>query len=398
VFEVELTLGKKCGMEFQLGDQWNASHIFLYWDPKGQTVECTLRDWYHGGWGVGPKRDFAPGTRIALTLVVGDGWQTLFCGGERVVGANAWPTDCCLTICARNLDSAVIHRCSLRPLTVGDAAACGFPLPPSRVPFVAGEAAARLKQISRGYQPNPTPAKPFILATTNTPMVWIKPGEFDIGSRDSKDEGRHRVRITRGYWMAQIEVTQGEYSKVTGANPSRTRGSPYLPVDWVAWGEATAYCEKLTRLENEAGRLPAGHEYRLPTEAEWEHACRAGADHDFSVLEAPVWWAETSARRPHEVAESLPNRWGLYDMHGNAMEWCFDAWYEYPKGDKAVTVDPFTIGAPDKDTFVVRGGAWWSTLDSCSSYWRARNHNNPNAFRGFRIALAPTIGKLDRIK
>ena len=106
-------------------------------------------------------------------------------------------------------------------------------------------------------------------------MAWIPPGEFEMGSRDPKDEGRHRVRLTKGYWMAQIEVTQREYNKVTGANPSRFAGSPYLPVDWVAWDQAAAYCRKLTDLEREAGRLPAGYEYRLPTEAEWEYACRA---------------------------------------------------------------------------------------------------------------------------
>jgi formylglycine-generating enzyme required for sulfatase activity/serine/threonine protein kinase len=398
VFEVELTVSKRCGMEFQLGDQWNASHIFLYENPKTQTVECTLRDWFHGGWAYGPKLDFTPGMRLALTLVVGDGWQTLFHDGKLVVGANAWPTDCGLRICCRNPDSAVIHRCSLRPLTAQDAAACEFPFPPTRVPFVAGEAAARMKEIARGYPARPTPAKPFIVKTTSTPMVWIKPGEFEMGPRGSKDEGQHRVRITKGYWMAQIEVTQAEFSKVTGANPSRVRGSPYLPVDWVAWDAAMAYCRKLTDLEREAGRLPLGFEFRLPTEAEWEYACRAGADSDFSVAQALVWMGETSGRRPHEVAESQPNEWGLYDMHGNAMEWCLDAWYNYPNDNKAVSVDPFTIGAPDKDTFVVRGGAWWFPAEWCTSQWRSRNHNSANAFRGFRIVLGPEIRELESTK
>jgi formylglycine-generating enzyme required for sulfatase activity len=223
-------------------------------------------------------------------------------------------------------------------------------------------------------------------------MAWIPPGEFVMGTRNPKDaayEGRHRVRLTRGYWMAQVEVTQGEYRKVTGSNPSRVTGSPYLPVDWVAWDQATAYCRKLTALEHKEGRLPRGYVYRLPTEAEWEYACRAGSDEDFSVPQKSVWWRETSGCRPHEVAESPPNEWGLYDMHGNAMEWCFDAWYDYPKGANEVTVDPFKIGQPDKDTFVVRGGAWWSIRDICTSHWRFQNHNSPNGFRGFRIVLGP---------
>jgi formylglycine-generating enzyme required for sulfatase activity len=228
-------------------------------------------------------------------------------------------------------------------------------------------------------------------------MVWIRPGEFEMGSPDPNNEleRRHRVRLTRGYWIAQVEVTQGEYSKVTGANPSRVTGSPYLPVDWVAWDQAAEYCRKLTNLEHNAGRLPRGYEYRLPTEAEWEYACRAGSDDDFSVPEQLVWSRGPSGCRPHEVAESQPNKWGLYDMHGNAMEWCFDAWYDYPKGEKGVTVDPFKIGKPDKATFVVRGGAWWSIPQFCTSHWRYLNHNNPNGFRGFRIVLGPAINSVE---
>jgi WD40 repeat protein len=249
-----------------------------------------------------------------------------------------------------------------------------------------------LRQISRRYPEQPKAGKRFALKTTGTPMAWIPPGDFKMGSRDPKDEGRHRVRLTKGYWMAQIEVTQAEYRKVTGTNPSRVTGSPYLPVDWVTWDQATAYCRKLTELERKAGRLPEGYEYRLPTEAEWEYACRAGSNEDFSVPQDQVWSRDCGGRRPHEVAESKPNNWGLYDMHGNALEWCFDAWYDYPKGNKEATVDPFTIGQPDKDQwFVVRGGAWWSTADGCSSHWRAPNHNNPNGFCGFRVVLGPEI-------
>jgi formylglycine-generating enzyme required for sulfatase activity len=139
--------------------------------------------------------------------------------------------------------------------------------------------------------------------------------------------------------------------------------------------------------------LPRGYEYRLPTEAEWEYACRAGSDEDFSVPEQLVWSRGPSESRPHEVAESQPNRWGLYDMHGNAMEWCFDAWYEYPKGKKDVTIDPFKLGQPANDTFVVRGGAWWGASQFSTSHWRAKNHNNANGFRGFRIVLGPAINQ-----
>jgi formylglycine-generating enzyme required for sulfatase activity len=401
VCEVELTV-HKCGrMTFLLGDPWRASTLEFIWNPEREITECLLREMNYGGVGWNGSHDFAPEQRISLRVVVGDGRQALFHDNKRIIPATAqWivPTDCCLRIRSETPDSAVIHRCSLRPLTAEDVAACGWTTPPTELALNVDEAAKRLAKISEGYPARPKVRQNFAVKTTGTPMAWIPPGEFVMGNRNSNHPAYdvpHRVRLTRGYWMAQVEVTQGEFSKVTGANPSRVIGSPYLPVDWVAWDQATAYCRKLTLLEHKAGRLRPGYVYRLPTESEWEYACRAGSDEDFSVSEKSVWWRDTSGSRPHEVAESPPNKWGLYDMHGNAMEWCFDAWYDYPKGEKGVTVDPFKIGQPDKDTFVVRGGAWWSVRHFNSSHWRDRNYNNPNGFRGFRIVLGPEIRDLE---
>jgi serine/threonine protein kinase/formylglycine-generating enzyme required for sulfatase activity len=392
VLEVELTSNKGGNVNFQLGDPFQASHLEFRWDPKQEMTECKLVHWYNDVAYVHAGRSFTLGMRINLRVVVGDGWQTLFHEDNRVGSAFAWPADCCLRILSDNPDSAVIHRCWLRPLTVQDLAACEWPIAPSHLTLDARETAARLALILARDPARPRAGRRFALKTTNTPMAWIPPGEFEMGSRDPKDEGRHRVRLTKGYWMARIEVTQREYHKVTGANPSRFAGSPYLPVDWVAWDQAAAYCRKLTDLERQAGRLPAGYEYRLPTEAEWEYACRAGSDQAFSVPEEWAWSRDRSGGRPHEVAESQPNPWGLYDMHGNAMEWCIDAWTEYPKSKNEVTVDPVKIGRPDKETtFVVRGGAWWLPADQCTSQWRSRNRSNPNGFRGFRVVLGPEI-------
>ena len=275
----------------------------------------------------------------------------------------------------------MVHRCSLRPLTAEDVAACGWSSPPTELRLNPDEAAARLAKISEGYPAKPKFGERFALKTTGTPMAWIAPGEFQMGTQkpnnDPFEMPPHRVKLTRGFWMAQTEVTQGEFSKVTGTNPSRVTGSPYLPVDWVAWDQAMAYCQKLTGIEQKAKKIPHGFEYRLPTEAEWEYAARAGSDADFSVPETRVWSRDPSGSRPHEVAESQPNTWGLYDMHGNAMEWCFDAWYEVTQGATDVTVNPFKIGNPEKDTFVVRGGAWWSAPRMCSSHWRCQEPQQP---------------------
>ncbi len=422
VCEVELTVHKRGIMMFCLGDARNRCEIDFWWNPEREIIECKL--WHHdyGGARTSGLRDVAPERPISLKLAVGDGKQTLFHENKPILSADCWPTDCCLVLWSGTPDSAVIHRCSLRPLTAKDVADCGWTNPPTDLAVTLDEeaarrariseafggadkqpnerynAAARLAKISEGYPAWPEAGKRFAVTTTGTPMTWIPPGEFEMGSRAPNDEGngRHRVRLTKGYWIAQVEVIQGEYNKVAGGNPSRITGSPYLPVDWVAWDQAAAYCRKLTDLERKAGRLPGGYEYRLPTEAEWEYACRAGSDEDFSVPEALVWSRDPSGCRPHEVAESPPNKWGLYDMHGNAMEWCLDAWYDYPKGKKEVTVDPFKIGQPDKDTFVVRGGAWWIHANACASHWRYSNHNNPNGFRGFRIVLGPEIRDPER--
>jgi serine/threonine protein kinase/formylglycine-generating enzyme required for sulfatase activity len=391
VFDVDLTVNQRCFVNLQLGDPKNECHIELRWNSERNLIRCELHRWQHGMASISDHRDFAAGSRIRLKLVVGDGRQTVFHEGVPISTSDGWPTDCCLRITADS-DSAVIHGCSIRPLTAQDVAACGWPMPPTRLAFDAREAAERWRQISTSYPWKPKLGKRFVVKATGTPMSWIPPGTFEMGSRDLKEERRHPVRLTKGYWMAQIEVTQGEYKKLTNANPSRVTGSPLLPVDWVAWDDATAYCRRLTDLEREANRLPPGYEYRLPTEAEWEYACRAGSDQDFSVPEEWFWSRDRSEGRPHEVAESQPNAWGLYDMHGNAMEWCFDAWDEYPSGKRVVTIDPFKIGRPDKDTtFVVRGGAWWCVPKFCTSGWRSRNHNNPNGFRGFRIVLGPEI-------
>ena len=209
----------------------------------------------------GPGRSFSQGTRINLRVVVGDGWQTLFHEENRVVSAFVWPADCCLRIRSDNPDSAVIHRCWLRPLTVQDLAACESPIAPVHLTLNARETAERMALILCAIS-RPRTGRRFAVKTTNTPMAWLPPGEFVMESRDPKDAGRHRVRLTKGYWMAQIEVTQGEYGKVTGANPSRVTGSPYLPVDWVAWDDAAAYCRKLTDTEPRSGS--AAGRVRIP--------------------------------------------------------------------------------------------------------------------------------------
>jgi formylglycine-generating enzyme required for sulfatase activity len=400
VCEFEVTSNASGGMSFSFGDLSsgdleNGCQIGLNWVPERKIIRCWLAHWYKPKWYLGGERTFDPNRRISLKLVVGDGRQTLFHENNPILSSACWPVDCQLRIFSEAPDSGIIHRISLRPLTAQDVSDCHWTNPPTELRLDAGKTSLRLAKISEGYPAKPTPGQRFALKATGTPMAWIAPGEFEMGipnwNNDPFHMPRHRVRITNGYWVSQTEVTQGEFTRVMGANPSRVKGSLYLPVDWVTWYQAMAYCQRLTRLERKSKAIPPGYEFRLPTEAEWEYGARAGSDADVSVPKNLAWSNETSGSRPHEVAETQPNKWGLYDMHGNAMEWCFDAWYEVPKGTERVAVNPFKIGNPETDTFVVRGGAWWSGPHMCTSYFRAKNHSNANGFRGFRVVLAPEI-------
>src|SRR5882762_4117815 len=189
----------------------------------------------------------------------------------------------------------------------------------------------------------PATGKRFYRATVfpaPTNLVFIPPGTFRMGSPTNEvdrfdNEGPQvAVTISRGFWMGKYEVTQGEYLAVMGSNPSNFQGDTNRPVETVSWFNATNYCGKLTQRERAAGRIATNSVYRLPTEAEWEYACRGwtsarfsyGDDPDLTNLTNYAWYFDNSRNMTHPVGQKLPNPWGLYDMHGNVWEWCQD-WY-----------------------------------------------------------------------
>jgi formylglycine-generating enzyme required for sulfatase activity len=198
--------------------------------------------------------------------------------------------------------------------------------------------------------------------------------------------------ITRGFWMGRYEVTQGEYNAVMGRNPAYFGGDTNRPVEYVSWLDATKYCAKLTERERTAGRLRPGYIYRLPTEAEWEYACRAGTTTRFSYGDDPgysqlgnyAWYGSNSASTTHVVGLKQPNAWGLYDMHGNVWEWCSD-WYRiYPGGSVTNPKGPTTgLGR------VFRGGGWGEGGERCRSAYRGYSApGNGGDGIGFRAVLA----------
>lgn len=199
---------------------------------------------------------------------------------------------------------------------------------------------------------------------TPVEMVWIQPGTFFMGSdegeehRDS-DEVRHEVTLTEGFWMAKYEITEAQYKKVMTTCPSSNGDN--MPVCYVSWENAMTFCEYLTDQEKKAGRLPSGYKYTLPTEAQWEYACRAGTTGMYNV-DADVneigWFSENSENVIHEGGLKKPNAWGLYDMHGNAWEWCLDSYW--PDLGTLAVVDPVML--EDHEVYptyrVTRGGSF----------------------------------------
>lgn len=232
-----------------------------------------------------------------------------------------------------------------------------------------------------------------------TNMVFIPPGTFWLGS-SSNEAGRQPVEgpqtavtISRALWMGKHEVTQGEYLAVMTNNPSSHSNDTNLPVELVSWNDATNYCGALTQLARAGGSIPTNCMYRLPTEAEWEHACRAETSTRFSYGEDPgntnltsyAWFDLSAGGESHLVGQKLPNPWGLHDMHGNVSEWCLDTYaLSYPGG---ISVDPVHL-EPTIFGHVVRGGDFSRTADQCRSAMRLSG-GGPGGFQwvGFRVVL-----------
>jgi formylglycine-generating enzyme required for sulfatase activity/antitoxin component YwqK of YwqJK toxin-antitoxin module len=239
-------------------------------------------------------------------------------------------------------------------------------------------------------------------------MLWIPLGSFQMGSPDN-EEGReenegpvHKVTISKGFWLGKYEITQEQYLAVEGSNPSNFQSpeDTSRPVEKVSWINAVEYCAALTESAQTAGRCPATWSYRLPTEAEWEYAARAGTatrfshgnDPGYTSLTNYAWYSSNSGNTTHPVGLKAPNAWGLFDMHGNVWEWCQDSWdardddkdANYPVG---TTIDPLVVTASPYR--VMRGGSIVEDKH-CRCASRIRNPLNFSCeFFGFRIVLAP---------
>ena len=223
------------------------------------------------------------------------------------------------------------------------------------------------------------------LASAPVPLILVEAGRFQMGGFGigADEQPVHEVRFTQCFGLGQTEVTQSQYEAIMGNNPSRFKDAR-LPVERVSWEEAVTYCKRLTTRERAAGRLPAGFEYTLPTEAEWEYACRADTRGGFAgELDRMGWYLENSSSSPHPVGQKQPNAWGLYDMHGNVWEWCSDGYGAY----LGISVDD-PSGTTNGAFRVLRGGGWRDIERNCRSALRARaTPGSSGDILGFRVSL-----------
>lgn len=240
-------------------------------------------------------------------------------------------------------------------------------------------------------------------------FVYVAPGTFQMGSTQDEvgrnfDEKRHWVMLTQGFYMGVTEVTQSQWQQVMNNNPSAfSECGPQCPVEQVSWQDCLVFIDRLNKREGT-------HTYRLPTEAEWEYACRAGSQSTFAggtmrqlycgtepALASMGWYCGNSGFKSHPVGQKTPNGLGLYDMHGNVQEWVLDScrWRHPLTGRVGVITDTYVDGIADplsrQGTHrIFRGGGWHQSARHCRSAYRGISRpSTRRSYLGFRLLKSP---------
>jgi len=223
----------------------------------------------------------------------------------------------------------------------------------------------------------PTNAVRTVNVTPEVPLLLIQcaPGTFEMGSLDKKTGARsdempqHKVTLSKGFWIGRYEITQKQWETVMGSNPSFNKKGGDYPVEQVSWNDCQAFLKKLSEM--------TGVKFRLPTEAEWEYACRAGrsCEHVVNVPETAGWFYHDDDHDTHPIGFKAPNAWGIHDMHGNVCEWCQDVFSRYSENH---VVDP-KGGATGNDR-IFRGGSAWTPVSDARC--TCRDYDSPDVHHG----------------
>jgi len=242
-------------------------------------------------------------------------------------------------------------------------------------------------------------SRPPIKNSIGMELKLLPAGTFMMGSNfgQAKEQPVHKVTLSQNFYIGVHEVTQEQWTKVMGTNPASKKG-PRNAVERVSWTDAVEFCLKLSGLPEERA---AGRIYQLPTEAQWEYACRAGTTTEYSFGDDDsefgdyAWFGGNSGYTSHPVGGKKPNAWGLYDMHGNVWEWCQDWLGGYPSGMVRDPTGPAS-GSAHQYRFrgplrVYRGGSWFDLAEVCRSASRCRFGPSPRFdCMGFRVSLSPS--------
>ncbi len=283
------------------------------------------------------------------------------------------------------------------------------------------ETCAVLEKMKRPTAGNKWTAK--LGAKTEKVFLPIPTGSFLMGSNDGADDEKpvRTVQINNPFWMAETEVTQGEFKKFISETSYKTQAEKQgwawvyegawkkgkgknwsnlfvgkdRPVTCVSWDDAIEFCAWLTQKEHAAERIPKEFEYALPTEAQWEYACRAGTKEKYAgELESMAWYSENSGSETHSVGTKKANGWGLYDMHGNVWEWCLDDWARSYEG---ASTDGTRRGDGTGFFRVYRGGGWGHNASSCRSSKRSLNSPiHTYNYLGFRPVVQQKMSNVEK--
>ena len=255
-----------------------------------------------------------------------------------------------------------------------------------------------LKKLSDASKRSSQQKKTFIARSAkNLEMIWCPPGSYLMGDLSGNRGGSfgkiavrfpiNNVILTKGFYLGKYEVTQEQYQSVMGNNPSNFQGAK-LPVEEVSWEDAMAFCKKLS--EKEKGRIPVGWEFTLPTESQWEYACRAGTTTKYSwgndINPKLANYKDSGLKKTRAVGSYRPNAWGFFDMHGNVWEWCADWKGIYPSG---LLTDP--TGPASGKSRVYRGGSWLFGWGQMASFFHvSRDKFGRSNDLGFRVSFQST--------